>query len=59
VTIHIKEEEEKIQGGTLMKIAIISTDGTIDGMVDERFGKAKKIVLFDSESGTHEVIDSV
>ena len=42
-----------------MKIAITSTDGTIDGMVDERFGRARKIVIVDTETNSHETIDNV
>lgn len=46
------------QGGTPMKIAITSTDGTLDGMVDERFGRAKKIVVFDTEANSQETVDN-
>ena len=41
-----------------MKIAITSTDGTLDGMVDERFGRAKKIVVFDTEANSQETVDN-
>jgi predicted Fe-Mo cluster-binding NifX family protein len=41
-----------------MKIAITSADGTLDGMVDERFGRTKKIIIFDTETNTHETIDN-
>ncbi len=51
--------EDSVQGGTPMKIAITSTDGTLDGMVDERFGRAKKIVLVDTDDGSQETVDNV
>lgn len=41
-----------------MKIAVTSNDGTLDGMVDERFGRTKKIIVFDTETNTHEAIDN-
>lgn len=52
------EEGKQTQGGTAMKIAITSADGTLDGMVDERFGRTKKIIIFDTETNTHETIDN-
>lgn len=42
-----------------MKIAITSTDGTLDGMVDERFGRAKKIVIVDIDGNDQETVDNV
>lgn len=54
-----KNETKKTEkGGAPMKIAITSIDGTIDGMVDERFGRTKKIVIFDTETNSHETIDN-
>ena len=41
-----------------MKIAITSTDGTLDGMVDERFGRSKKIIVIDTEANNQETIDN-
>jgi len=41
-----------------MKIAITSMDGTLDGMVDERFGRAKKIVVVGG-TNDHETVDNV
>ncbi len=46
------------QGGISMKIAITSADGKLDGMVDERFGRTKKIIIFDTETNSHETIDN-
>ncbi len=54
----LEQEREKTQGEMPMKIAITSIDGTIDGMVDERFGRAKKIILFDIENETHETVNN-
>jgi len=39
-------------------IAVTSTDGTPDGMVDERFGRSRKIVVYDRDSGTFEAVDN-
>ena len=44
---------QRIQGGT-MKIAITSMDGTMEGMVDERFGRARTFVLYDLDTGNSE-----
>jgi predicted Fe-Mo cluster-binding NifX family protein len=33
-----------------MKIAITSIDGTMEGMLDERFGRARKIIIYDTET---------
>jgi len=42
-----------------MRIAITSIDGTLDGMVDERFGRAKKIVVVDDGTNGQETVDNV
>jgi len=47
------------EGGTGLKIAITSVDGTLDGKVDERFGRARKIVLYDVETKEYSVFDNV
>jgi predicted Fe-Mo cluster-binding NifX family protein len=41
-----------------MKIAVTSADGAFDGMVDERFGRAKKLILFDAGTDGQETIDN-
>lgn len=41
-----------------MKIAITSSDGTMEGIIDERFGRCKKIIVYDNEAKSHEVIDN-
>lgn len=46
------------EGGKGMKIAITSADGTLEGKVDERFGRARKIVLYDVETKEHSVVDN-
>lgn len=48
----------KPEGGIGMKIAITSTDGTLEGRVDERFGRAKKIIIYDVETKEHSVVDN-
>lgn len=45
------------QGG-IMKIAVTSVDGTLDGAVDERFGRCKKLVVYDPQAKTVEVVDN-
>ena len=44
--------------GDSMKIAITSADGMFDGMVDERFGRAKKIIVFDPENENQEIVEN-
>ena len=41
-----------------MKIAVTSVDGTLEGKVDERFGRSRKIVIYDPETKTHGVVDN-
>ncbi len=48
----------RTEGGKIMQIAITSTDGTLEGMVDERFGRCKKIVVYSKEDGTFQVVDN-
>lgn len=45
------------EGGP-MKIAVTSIDGTLEGSVDERFGRCKKLVVYDPERKTVEVVDN-
>jgi len=45
-------------GDRMKKIAITSTGDTLESLVDERFGRAKKIILYDLDSGSFEVIDN-
>lgn len=53
------EKKKPVQGGTHMKIAITSADGTLDGMVDQRFGRAKKIVVVDAQTNSQETVDNL
>ena len=41
-----------------MKIAITSMDGTLEGMVDERFGRARKLIVYDTGTDTFEVAEN-
>ena len=41
-----------------LKVAVTSVDGTMDGMVDERFGRCRRLVIYDTQSNTIEVIDN-
>ncbi|HOD75027.1 MAG TPA: DUF134 domain-containing protein [Syntrophorhabdaceae bacterium] len=54
--VSLTQEE---RGGIPMKVAITSIDGTLDGMVDERFGRAKKIVVVDDGTNSQEAVDNV
>ncbi|OGP53909.1 MAG: hypothetical protein A2Y65_01660 [Deltaproteobacteria bacterium RBG_13_52_11] len=46
------------QQGGIMKIAVTSVDGTLEGKVDERFGRSRKIIIYDPETKTHSVVDN-
>jgi len=39
-----------------MKVAITSTDETLDSMVDRRFGRCHYFVIYDTSSGAYEII---
>lgn len=39
-------------------IAVTSTDGTLEGMVDERFGRSRKIIVYNRDKQTFEAIDN-
>lgn len=41
-----------------MKIAVTSTGGTSDSLVDPRFGRAGFFVIYDTESGEYRAIDN-
>jgi predicted Fe-Mo cluster-binding NifX family protein/predicted DNA-binding protein (UPF0251 family) len=49
--------QQQNQGGP-MKIAITSRDGTMEGVIDERFGRAKKILVYDLDANTFEVVEN-
>lgn len=40
-------------------IAITSMDGTMHGMVDERFGRARKLIVYDRTTGESSVVENV
>ncbi len=54
----LNSNELAFQSGGSMKIAISSVDGKLESPVDERFGRCKKFVIYDSESKIHKVIDN-
>jgi predicted Fe-Mo cluster-binding NifX family protein len=37
-----------------MKVAVTSVDGTMEGMVDERFGRARTFVVYDIDTDKYE-----
>ena len=41
-----------------MKIAITSTDGTLEGNLDERFGRTGKFIIYDTETKNINVLDN-
>lgn len=53
----VQEKGQKKQRGDMI-IAITSADGTLEGMVDERFGRSKKIIIYDRAKGSFVVIDN-
>ncbi len=54
----ISEENQKLEGGIKMKVAITSIDGTLEGKVDERFGRARKIIVYDTDTKEHVALDN-
>jgi predicted Fe-Mo cluster-binding NifX family protein/predicted DNA-binding protein (UPF0251 family) len=50
-------KQDGYQGGT-MKIAVTSVDGALNGMIDERFGRARKIIVYDRGNKEHIVVDN-
>ncbi len=41
-----------------MKIAVTSVDGSVDGPVDERFGRARRFIVYDIEARSYTIIDN-
>ena len=58
----LRAEEEfrlrKAEGGGKMKIALTSTGDTLDSLMDERFGRSRKIIVYDLDTDSFEVIDN-
>jgi predicted DNA-binding protein (UPF0251 family)/predicted Fe-Mo cluster-binding NifX family protein len=50
-------QQQQDEGGA-MKIAITSVDGTMEGAIDERFGRAKKVLVYNLTDGTFEVAEN-
>jgi len=48
----------RAQAEKITKIAITSTDGKLDGMVHERFGRSRKIIVYDKTKRSFDVIDN-
>ncbi len=44
--------------GRPSRVAITSVNGALDGMVDERFGRAKKFIVYDMETGAFELAEN-
>ena len=53
-----KEGRHSAEQAERMKIAITSVDGTLEGMVDERFGRCRRLIVYDREDKVHTVIDN-
>ena len=41
-----------------MRIAVTSIDGTMEGMVDERFGRARKLIVYDLDTDAADVVEN-
>jgi predicted Fe-Mo cluster-binding NifX family protein len=41
-----------------MRIGITSMEGTLEGAVDERFGRARKVIVYDTSTDTFEVAEN-
>jgi predicted Fe-Mo cluster-binding NifX family protein/predicted DNA-binding protein (UPF0251 family) len=52
------EKDKPEEGRIPNRIAITSSDGTLDGTVDERFGRAKNIVVIDLDTSGKDTIDN-
>jgi predicted Fe-Mo cluster-binding NifX family protein len=50
--------DDRANKGGPIKIAVTSTDGTMEGMVDERFGRCRKLVVYNPQSNAIEVLDN-
>jgi predicted Fe-Mo cluster-binding NifX family protein len=50
-------EDRSIKRGPL-KVAVTSIDGTMEGNVEERFGRCRKLVVYDPQSNTIEILDN-
>jgi predicted DNA-binding protein (UPF0251 family)/predicted Fe-Mo cluster-binding NifX family protein len=46
-------------GEEATKIAVTSIDGTLEGMVDERFGRARKLIIYNFATGDSETVENV
>jgi predicted DNA-binding protein (UPF0251 family)/predicted Fe-Mo cluster-binding NifX family protein len=53
-----KEDALSIEKGGKIKMAITSVDGTMEGMVDERFGRSRKLIIYDPENRSFDVVDN-
>ena len=42
-----------------MKIAVTSTGDTLESQVDPRFGRAKRLIVVDAETGSYEAADNI
>jgi predicted DNA-binding protein (UPF0251 family)/predicted Fe-Mo cluster-binding NifX family protein len=45
-------------GAGAVKVAITSIDGTMEGMVDERFGRAKMLIIYDPTKDASKMIEN-
>jgi predicted Fe-Mo cluster-binding NifX family protein/predicted DNA-binding protein (UPF0251 family) len=57
-TLSRKEDILSVEKEGRKKIAITSVDGTMEGMVDERFGRSRKLIIYDLKSKNFDVIDN-
>lgn len=53
-----RTDRNTVRKGGVMKVAVTSIDGTIEGALDERFGRCRKLVVYEAESKASSVIDN-
>ncbi len=53
----LRTHTRSMKGGP-MKIAVTSTDGAMDGKVDERFGRCRKVIIYDPETKEVRIVDN-
>jgi len=58
IDILMGNQESQTDNNKGIIVAITSADGTLEGKVEERFGRAKKILLYNMTTEEHSVIDN-
>jgi predicted DNA-binding protein (UPF0251 family)/predicted Fe-Mo cluster-binding NifX family protein len=53
-----RPKDDRVSGAETTKVVITSIDGTMEGMVDERFGRARMLIVYDPTKGVTETIEN-